>query len=107
MVHEHWKGSRGGTGQSFNFYDRGDRKWHQVWIANPLDAFAMSDQRLYLDWLDAVPAGDRLLREGSVVLVARGSPPDRRLAADSSFRCAGADAHARIYVRRASGSSSL
>jgi hypothetical protein len=80
---------------------------HQVWIANPLDAFAMSDQRLYLDWLDAVPAGDRLLREGSVVLVARGSPPDRRLAADSSFRCAGADAHARIYVRRASGSSSL
>jgi hypothetical protein len=34
VVHEHWKGSRGGTGQSFNFYDRGDRKWHQVWIAN-------------------------------------------------------------------------
>jgi hypothetical protein len=78
---------------------------HRVWIANPLDAFAMSDQRLYLDWLEAVPAGDRLLRAGYVVLVTRGSPPDRRLARDSSYRCAGADAHARIYVRKATASS--
>jgi hypothetical protein len=73
---------------------------HRVWIANPLDAFDMSDQRLYLDWLDAVPTGDRLLHEGSVVLVTRGSPPDGRLAQDHRFRCAGADAHARIYVRK-------
>jgi hypothetical protein len=73
---------------------------HRVWIANPLDAFDMSDQRLYLDWLDAVPAGDRLLREGTVVLVTRDSPPDRRLAHDSAYRCAGADVHARIYLRK-------
>ena len=31
---EHWTGSKGGTGQSFNFYDRRDRKWHQIWVAN-------------------------------------------------------------------------
>jgi hypothetical protein len=73
---------------------------HRVWIANPLDAFAMQDQRLYLDWLDAAPAGDRLLREGSVVLVARGSPPDRRLVGEPSFRCAGGDSHAVLYVRK-------
>jgi hypothetical protein len=73
---------------------------HRVWIANPLDAFSMRDQRLYLDWLDAAPTGDRLLREGSVVLVERGSAPDRRLARKSSFRCAGGDLHTVIYVRK-------
>ena len=73
---------------------------HRVWIANPLDAFDMSDQRLYLDWLDAAPAGDRLLREGPVVLVTRGSAPARRLSREPSFRCAGGDPHAVIYVRK-------
>lgn len=34
LIHEHWSGSRGGTGQSFNFYDAGDRLWHQVWVDN-------------------------------------------------------------------------
>jgi hypothetical protein len=73
---------------------------HRVWIANPLDAFAARDQRLYLDWLDAAPAGDRLLREGAVILVTRGSPPDRRLALKQSFRCAGRDSRTALYVPR-------
>jgi hypothetical protein len=34
VVHEHWRGSGGDTGQSLNFYDRGDGKWHQVWVSN-------------------------------------------------------------------------
>ena len=34
LVHEHWTGAGGDTGQSFNFYDRVDRKWHQVWVSN-------------------------------------------------------------------------
>lgn len=34
VIHEHWKGARGGTGQSFTFYDRRDRKWHQMWVSN-------------------------------------------------------------------------
>jgi hypothetical protein len=78
---------------------------HRVWIANPLDAFGMGDQRLYLDWLDAAPAGDRLLRESPVVLVTRGSAPARRLSREQSFRSAGGDSHAVIYVRKASYAS--
>ena len=34
VVHEHWAGSRGGTGQSFNFYDRMGKQWHQFWVDN-------------------------------------------------------------------------
>ncbi|MDH4133049.1 MAG: hypothetical protein OEW17_03030 [Gemmatimonadota bacterium] len=34
VLHEHWKGSRGGTGQSFNVYDRAGRLWHQFWVDN-------------------------------------------------------------------------
>jgi hypothetical protein len=34
VLHEHWKGARGGTGQSFTFYDRRDEKWHQMWVSN-------------------------------------------------------------------------
>ena len=34
LIHEHWDGVGGSTGQSFNFYDRSDGKWHQVWVSN-------------------------------------------------------------------------
>ena len=34
LVHEHWTGKGGGTGQSFNFFDRDDGAWHQVWVSN-------------------------------------------------------------------------
>lgn len=34
LVHEHWSGAGGGTGQSFNFYDRTDDHWHQVWVSS-------------------------------------------------------------------------
>jgi len=73
----------------------------RVWIANPLDAFARSDQRLYLDWLDARPAGDSLLDEagGSVVLVTRASPPQRRLERDPAFRSVARDSEAVVYLR--------
>jgi hypothetical protein len=72
----------------------------RVWIANPLDAFARRDQRLYLDWLDARPAGDSLLEEaGPVVLVSRGSPPQRRLERDAGFRRVARDSEAVVYVR--------
>jgi hypothetical protein len=72
----------------------------RVWIANPLDAFSRRDQRLYLDWLDAHPAGDALLRGStSVVLVSRGSPPQQRLAHDPAFRPVVSDKRAVLYVR--------
>jgi hypothetical protein len=34
LIHEHWTGVEGGSGQSLNFYDRRDRQWHQVWVAS-------------------------------------------------------------------------
>jgi hypothetical protein len=34
LIHEHWTGARGGTGQSFNFYDRSTGQWNQVWVDN-------------------------------------------------------------------------
>lgn len=32
LVHEHWAGSKGGTGQSFNFFEPRTGKWEQVWV---------------------------------------------------------------------------
>ena len=34
VVHEHWTGAGGSTGQSFNVYDRSGRRWHQFWVDN-------------------------------------------------------------------------
>ena len=34
LLHEHWRGSQGGTGQSFNFFDRVKGHWEQLWIAS-------------------------------------------------------------------------
>ena len=34
LIHEHWAGAKGGTGQSLNFYNREDGRWHQVWVSN-------------------------------------------------------------------------
>ena len=42
LVHEHWTGARGGTGQSLNFYDRSDGRWHQAWISSSGGALSLS-----------------------------------------------------------------
>ncbi|MGH7531665.1 MAG: hypothetical protein ACREL4_00120 [Gemmatimonadales bacterium] len=34
LIHEHWTGSNGGTGQSFNFYNAARGAWTQVWVAS-------------------------------------------------------------------------
>jgi hypothetical protein len=34
LIHEHWSGGGGSTGQSFNFYDAASASWHQVWVDN-------------------------------------------------------------------------
>jgi hypothetical protein len=71
-----------------------------VWMSNPLDAFALRDQGLYLDWLAGKPAGDATLRHAQVVLVIRGSHPAKRLRRMRAFREAGHDANAILYIRR-------
>lgn len=44
LVHEHWTGAAGGTGQSFNFYDRTDDRWHQVWVSSTGTTLFLSGQ---------------------------------------------------------------
>jgi hypothetical protein len=69
-----------------------------VWVSNPLDAFRRSDQRLYLDWLQGLPAGDRALGRGTEVVVRDGSPADRRLSQDHRFSVAASDGRFRLFV---------
>lgn len=34
VIFENWTGAQGGNGKSFNYYDKADGKWHQLWIGN-------------------------------------------------------------------------
>jgi tetratricopeptide (TPR) repeat protein len=45
VVYENWRDARGGTGNSFNFYETKTKRWHQFWVssngnASPLSAAA-------------------------------------------------------------------
>jgi hypothetical protein len=79
VIHEHWTGARGGTGQSFNFYDRTIGKWHQFWVDN---------QGHYLH-LKGRYRDDRLILEGTGAR-SGGKPERHRLTfirnADGSVR---------------------
>lgn len=33
VLHEHWTGAGGVTGESFNIWDRTTRQWHQTWVS--------------------------------------------------------------------------
>ena len=68
LVHEHWKGSRGSTGQSFNFVDAPAGKWHQVWVDN---------QGNYLHLIGGF-ADDRMVLEGTAP-APDGQPRQQRL----------------------------
>ena len=61
VVHEHWTGARGGTGQSFNFYDAGLGKWHQLWVDNQGTFLyltgAFADERMVLEGTAPGPDG--------------------------------------------------
>ena len=34
VLHEHWNGTRGSVGESFNAYDQPRGRWHQTWVDN-------------------------------------------------------------------------
>jgi hypothetical protein len=70
-----------------------------VWIANPLDAFDLRDQRLYLDWIAGRPSGDALPVSFPAVLVTKDSPAARRLARRTGWRVGGRDDRAVLFVR--------
>jgi hypothetical protein len=74
----------------------------RVWMSNPLDAFDRADQRVYLDWLDGRPGGDRALRHAPrVVVVVRDSAAAKLVRRSRRFRPVARDADTVLYVRRA------
>ncbi|HEX6160977.1 MAG TPA: tetratricopeptide repeat protein, partial [Thermoanaerobaculia bacterium] len=42
VVFEDWRDARGGTGNSFNFYEAGTKRWHQFWVASTGNATPLS-----------------------------------------------------------------
>jgi hypothetical protein len=72
----------------------------RVWVANPIDAFRQEDQRLYVEWLRGLPAGDAALAHAPrAVLVRLDGEADRRLRGDARFRRVAADPRAVLYAR--------
>ncbi len=59
-----------------------------VWLGNPIDAFSRGDQAAYLDFLDGEPGGRAALDRVHVVVVERGSDPERLVLADPRWRAA-------------------
>ena len=72
----------------------------RVWIANPIDAFSRTDQRVYVEWMRGLPAGDAALAHAPrAVLVRSGGRADRRLRSNAGFRRVAADARTVLYAR--------
>ena len=42
VVYENWRDARGGTGNSFNFYESKTKRWHQFWVASGGNATPLS-----------------------------------------------------------------
>ena len=69
LIHEHWKGGppggSGGTGQSFNFYDRVSRRWEQVRVASGGSVLKLAGgfdgTAMRLEGKTALPGGAELL----------------------------------------------
>jgi hypothetical protein len=73
----------------------------RIWIGNPIEAFPRDHQRVYVEWLRGRRDGDAILRSPiRIVLVVRGSEPQKRLAGHSSFRELARDERAVLYAAR-------
>jgi hypothetical protein len=57
-----------------------------VWVGNPLDAFRASDQRLWLDWIQAKPGGKRAVSRAALIIVSADSPQGRAARRDDRLR---------------------
>jgi hypothetical protein len=73
----------------------------RVWMSNPLDAFSLRDQRLYLNWIDGRPDGSRALAHAPrSVLVGRHGGAAQLAAQAKSLRIVATDEDAILYLRR-------
>ncbi len=71
----------------------------RIWVGNPIDAFSVTDQSAYLDWLSGDRGGLRALAGVRVVLANRGSPAARLTAADPAFAAVGRDREGVLFER--------
>lgn len=74
---EEWTGAAGGTGRSFNMYDRTEQKWHQTWVSSngtllKLDG-EFRDGRMMLEGATKRPDGSTALQRITWSLI-DGSP---------------------------------
>ena len=65
VLHEHWTDARGGTGESFNMYDRSRGAWHQTWVAATgnlllLDGNPDVDGNMVLTGTQRMPDGSKV-----------------------------------------------
>ena len=58
VLHEHWRGSTGSSGQSHNIYDLQTEQWHQTWV---------SDNGLLLQLDGALDERGRMVLRGETV----------------------------------------
>ena len=65
LIHEHWQAAGGGSGQSFNFYDRSNGRWEQVWVARGGSILRLSGK---FDGTSMVLEGQTTLPGGATVL---------------------------------------
>lgn len=64
LVHENWAGSRGGTGQSLNFFDPLKQQWEQVWVGSDGLVLLITG---HLEGASMVLVGDGMAQGGKVV----------------------------------------
>jgi hypothetical protein len=73
----------------------------RVWMSNPLDAFHLRDQRIYLDWIDGRTSGTQAFAHAPrVVLVSRDSDAGKLAGRSTGLRAVASDTHAVLYVKR-------
>ncbi|HJV30078.1 MAG TPA: hypothetical protein VJ645_06135, partial [Gaiellaceae bacterium] len=72
----------------------------RVWIGNPLDAFPLKDQRLYLDWVEGQARGEAAIAHAPrVVLVNDGSDAEQLVKRVGELREIARDDIAVVYSR--------
>jgi hypothetical protein len=74
----------------------------RVWMENPIDAFRLSDQSLYLDWLDGKASGEAALTHAAYVLVQPHSAPGELAERDPRLELVAASRGGVLYRVRAS-----
>lgn len=65
LVLEEWTSAGGGSGQSYNFYDPGMKKWRQVWVSG----FAT------IDYAGGLNADGQMVLEGEIAYRAGNTAP--------------------------------